>query len=171
MKIPSLVSTISRTNTSIMSKERSILPSLIRRQNNEEDRFHSMYAGIPRPGLPAYITGVDDDNESGDVSDARSIESYSTTATVDDNPGTGRVLDTYFFQPAGRKIERLAMRFIISRLHPWRISAFINRNFGDSSWITPKRTLEEVLQKINGIANGSGPAIIAGLKSLVRQTQ
>ena len=53
-----------------------------------------MYAGIPRPGLPAYITGVDDDNESGDVSDARSIESYSTIATVDDNPGTGRVLDT-----------------------------------------------------------------------------
>ena len=34
-------------------------------------------------------------------------ESFSTNATMDDNIGTGRSVDKYFYQPAGRAVERL----------------------------------------------------------------
>lgn len=33
----------------------------------------------------------------------------STTDTTDDIPGTGRIIDKYFYQPVGRKIERLIL--------------------------------------------------------------
>ena len=103
---------------------KSLTRVLFKRKSIEEaNRFYAMHPGIP--WTQAYITELDDDNDD----DARSIESFSTTATVDDNPGTGRVLDTYFFQPAGRRIERLAMRFTIRYLHPWRIEAFMHRVF------------------------------------------
>ena len=44
------------------------------------------------PQTPEYIIDSEDDDD-----DTRSIETFSTTATVDDNPGTGRVLDKYFY--------------------------------------------------------------------------
>ena len=115
----------------------------------------------------AFITGVNDDGDD----DARSIETFSTTATADDNPGTGRVLDTYFFQPAGRKIERLAMRFAIRYLHPWRIEAFIDRILNDCQCISGNPTLDSLLQKISQAGDGWGTVIISGLKSLVQQAQ
>ena len=128
---------------------------------DEESRFYAMHFGCD-----AYITEVDgDDDETG------TINSFSTTATTDDNPGTGRILDTYFFQPVGRRIERLAMRFTIQHLHPWRIEVFINRSFGYFPKTTIKSTLNYALQEINGVENGLGPTVIAGLKSLVRQAQ
>ena len=136
-----------------------------RRYTKEANRFYAIHPGILGPQV--YIAAMDEDNDD----DARSIESFSTTATVDDNPGTGRVLDTYFFQPAGRRIERLAMRFTIRHLHPWRIAAFINRNSGYYLWLIPKWTLSYALQEISNAGNDLGSTIIAGLKSLVRQAQ
>ena len=136
-----------------------------RKSIDEAGRF---YAGYPlvTPQMQSYIIELDDDDN------ARSIESFSTTATVDDNPGTGRVLDKYFFQPAGRRIERLAMRFMIWHLHPWRIEAFINQNFKGHIYIISKRTLNQALQDIDISAeNGLGTTVISGLKSLVRQAQ
>ena len=41
-----------------------------------------------------------------DADELKSVSSFSTTATCDDNVGTGRVLDKYFYQPAGRRVER-----------------------------------------------------------------
>ena len=105
----------------------------------------------------------------GEDEDARSVESFSTTATVDNNPGTGRALDMYFFQPLGRRIERLAMRFTIRHLHPLRIEAFIHGNLVYFPWLAPERTLGLALQDINTFR--SGPTIIAGLKDLIQQTQ
>ena len=122
-----------------------------------------MYSGIS--WTQAHITEMEDDND-----DARSIESFSTTATVDDNPGTGRVLDTYFFQPAGRRIERLAMRFTIRHLHPSRIEAFIARGIEYFPLLDIKVTLGVTLRRINP-RNFSVPTVISGLKSLVRQAQ
>ena len=124
-----------------------------------------MYPGIP--WAQAHITELED-NDDGD---ARSIESFSTTATVNDNPGTGRVRDTYFFQPAGRRIERLAMRFTIRHLHPSRIEAFIapeDRVYFPMLGIKP--TLSIALRNIDR-GHFSRPAVISGLKSLVRQAQ
>ena len=123
-----------------------------------------MYSGIPC--AQAHITEMKDDDDG----DTRSIESFSTTATVDDNPGTGRVLDTYFFQPAGRRIERLAMRFTIRHLHPSRIEAFIAEYTADFLWLYDKFTLSIVLRSID-LSHFSGPTTISGLKSLVRQAQ
>ena len=123
-----------------------------------------MHQGIP--WIQTYIAELDDDNDN----DARSIESFSTTATVDDNPGTGRVLDTYFFQPAGRRIERLAMRFTIRHLHPSRIEAFIAGGIGYLPWLNLKLTLSIALRDIDR-TYFSGTTVISGLKSLARQAQ
>ena len=116
------------------------------------------------PWVQAYITELDDDD------DARTIETFSTTATVDDNPGTGRVLHTYFFQPAGQQLERLAMRFTIRHLHPSRIEAFIAVGIGYFPWLEIKLTLSVALREIDP-RHFSGPTVISGLKSLVRQAQ
>ena len=123
-----------------------------------------MYSVIPC--AQAHITEMADDGDA----DAKSIDSFSTTATVDDNPGTGRVLDTYFFQPAGRRIERLAMRITIRHLHPSRIEAFIDSDLRPLPYLDIKRTLSIALRNV-GRWYFSGTTIISGLKSLVRQAQ
>ena len=123
-----------------------------------------MYPGIP--WAQAHITEMEDDDDG----DAKSIDSFSTTATVDDNPGTGRVLDTYFFQPAGRRIERFAMRFTIRHLHPSRIEAYIAGGIILYSMFDIKFTLSIALRNIDRV-HLSLPTVISGLKSLVRQAQ
>ena len=104
-----------------------------------------------------------------DDGDTGSIETFSTNATVDDNPGTGRVLDKYFYQPAGRRIERLALRFTIRYLHPWRISEFLStlKGIGLSE---PQQTLDEALRHFSRLGS-IGSTVVSGLKSLVRQAQ
>ena len=52
-----------------------------------------------------FIEEVDDVD-----SDASSEISSSSMATVDDNPGTGRVIDKYVYQKGGRKIEQIVSR-------------------------------------------------------------
>ena len=79
----------------------------------------------------------------------------------------GPALDMYFFQPLGRRIERLAMRFTIWHLHPLRIEAFIHGNLVYFPWLAPERTLGLALQDINTFRSGS--TIIAGLKGLIQQ--
>lgn len=152
-----------------MAKERSLSSLFRRKSTKEEDRFYAMYYMYlepSRPGLQAYITCINDDDDD----DGGSINSFSTTATVDNNPGTGRVLDTYFFQPAGRRIERLAMRFSIRHLHPWRISAFINDAHRCNAEIMKlKVSLDQALGGFYRVQ--VGPTVVAGLKSLVRQAQ
>ena len=130
-----------------MAKMKSLTRVLFKRKSiDEANRFYTMYPGIP--WAQAHITEMEDDDDG----DTRSIESFSTTATVDDNPGTGRVLDTYFFQPAGRRIERLAMRFTIRHLHPSRIEAFIapdGRGFFPIQYTTVPRNTSSTSAYIN----------------------
>ena len=154
-----------------MAKNRSLMRIFKRKSTDEASRFYAMFPGIL--GAQAYITGMDNDNDD----DASSIESFSTMATVDDNPGTGRVLDTYFFQPAGRRIERLAMRFTIRHLHPSRIEAYIaGGGIILYSMFDIKFTLSIALREIDRVhllwpTVVFGPTVISGLKSLVRQAQ
>lgn len=56
----------------------------------------------------------DGDNEDDD---ANSINSFSTTATASNLPGAGRTIDTYVYQPVGRRVERLAKRFTTPPLY------------------------------------------------------
>ena len=131
---------------------------------DEANRFYGMYTDILQ--VQSHTVGS---GSGGEDEDARSVESFSTTATVDNNPGTGRALDMYFFQPLGPRIERLAMRFTIRHLHPLRIEAFIHGNLVYFPWLAPERTLGLALQDTNTFRSGS--TIIAGLKGLIQQTQ
>ena len=144
-----------------MAKKKSFVNVLKRKSSDEASHF---YAGrlLRAPRTRSYIVELNDDD------DAKSIESFSTTATVDNNPGTGRVLDTYFFQPVGRRIERFALRITIGHLHPWRIEAFISENSKTEGIL--KQTLKDALQGIDARVN-TGPIIVSGLKGLVRQAQ
>lgn len=108
-------------------------------------------------------------DDSDDIDDGSSIISTSTTATADNQPGTGRFLDTYILQPTGRCIERLAMRFTIASLHPARIAQYIEAS-------PPGRpdfhrcTLNNAIAWLCSVRR-NGSTIVAGMKGLVKQTQ
>lgn len=116
------------------------------------------------PHVHCGRSGEDDDY------DKSSISSFSTTATADDLPGTGRTVNTYVYQPAGRWIERLVMRCAISSLHPDRIAQYIEAENADfypafsNSW-----TLKDAIENLGQLRNGS--TMVAGIKSLVNQAQ
>lgn len=118
------------------------------------------------------ISSVDVTADTYDIDDnVNSINSFSTTATADNIPGTGRAVDTYFFQPIGRRIERLAMRFTISSLHPARIAQYIE---AEEISLIPGyvyvRTLSGTISFLCH-AKPNGSTVIAGIKGLVKQTQ
>lgn len=54
--------------------------------------------------------------------DAASVSIISTTATMDNIPGPGRLIDMYIYQLFGRKIERLANHICLSNLPPAKIA-------------------------------------------------
>lgn len=109
-------------------------------------------------------TTVREDDDDGD-----SMMSILTMETIDNQPGTGRFLDTYIIQPMGRCIERLAMRFTIASLHPARIAQYIEASppggpyFG---WYTLNTAIANLSRFIS-----NGSTIVAGMKGLVKQTQ
>lgn len=100
-----------------------------------------------------------------DYSDRASVCSFSTNATMDNNIGPGRMLDK-LYQYLGRKIEWGILRISISTLHPNRILNCL--------WVIDNND-EHVGGSLSNILNychqRRGPATIAGLKSLVHQTQ
>ena len=136
----------------MMIKKRSLINVFKRKPIDEASRFYGMYTDILQ--VSSHTVGLDGDGEDEDE-DAWSVESFSTTATVDNNPGTGRALDMYFFQPLGRRIERLAMRFTIRHLHPMRIEAFIHGNLVYFPWLAPERTLGLALDRKSTRLNSS----------------
>lgn len=99
----------------------------------------------------------------GDDDDTNSMWSISTNSTMDNIPGTGRTIDTYFYQFFGRKIERLIFRISIAHLSPDRILHFLwvdNIAFPDSRF-----SLSHTIYVIRNDVQ------VAGLKSLVKQSQ
>ena len=100
---------------------------------------------------------------------ASPVSSFSTMATVSDNPGTGRVLDTYFYQPVGRKIERLLMRLTAGFPSPSQIQIFIEDRLESSTYLLYNDSLDNTLGRLDVLKDGS--TIVNGLKSLVRQAQ
>lgn len=123
-------------------------------------------------GFKRYLTEPPQSYQArDDDDDDNSITSFSTTATADNLPGTGRTVDTYIFQPVGRRIERLAMRFTIASLHPARIAQYIETDETEYfpysfNWYT----LNEVVADLCGYRQ-NGSTILAGMKGLVKQTQ
>lgn len=60
-------------------------------------------------------------------------DSCSTLATVDDNPGTGRIIDKFFYQPIGQSIERLLLNLELKYFHPPEKSAGRIKRFLEGS--------------------------------------
>ena len=139
------------------------LKRLFRRDSRDtSDRFYDAWTTQPF----AHANGARNDDDKGDT---RSVSTLSTTATSDDNPGTGRTLDKHVFQPLGRKVENLAMHLTIGFLHPWQISRYIEgRSLLQYGAENKPSTLDEVLADIRC---WDGSTIVAGLKSLIRQAQ
>ena len=103
-------------------------------------------------------------------------QSVSTTATADNLPGPGRAIDTYVYQPGGRRLERFAMRIMIRYLDPWRIAAFIGRDGTIYAKVRGSTCTKDLALKTLSLIHceekgRNDTAIISGLKSLVRQAQ
>lgn len=60
-------------------------------------------------------------------------DSCTTLATIDDNPGAGRILDKIFYQPIGKSIERLFLNLELRYFHPPEKSARRIKRFLEGS--------------------------------------
>ena len=114
--------------------------------------------------IEAWDPSDEDDSRNGDTS---SVSTYSTNATADDLPGPGRLLDKYVYQRGGRLLERFVMKWTMASLHPIHIVRYLS--LSPTSWVLGLgETFEEATLRIE---TSFGPTLIAGLKSLVQQTQ
>lgn len=106
-----------------------------------------------------------------EVDDGGSMISIMTMETVNNQPGTGRLIDTYIFQPMERRIERLAMRYTIASLHPARIAQYIE---AEHTYFNPgfddQVTLNDAIAGLCRYRR-NGSTVVAGMKGLVKQTQ
>lgn len=101
--------------------------------------------------------------ENDDDDDTNSALTVSTNATMDNNPGTGRTIDTYVYQFLGRKLERVIFRTSMGYLSPDRILQFLmRRTVIVESFDRP--SLGEILRMIPKDR-------VSGLKCLVNQSQ
>lgn len=108
-----------------------------------------------------YINNDDDD-------DGASISTVSTNATADNIPGPGRIIDVFIYQYFGRKIERFANRFSMSRLPPARILQCLSVRLSIHYSVVHLGPISEHAKSLQRYTGGN---ILAGLKSLVKQTQ
>ena len=102
--------------------------------------------------------------------DTLTINSFSTNATVDNNPGPGRTIDTYFYQPAGRAIEKLALKiaigFRIWQPSPTQILRFLMKiDRGGLGWNRDGPSM--VISRMSN----EEPTAVPGVLSLVQQSQ
>ena len=106
-----------------------------------------------------------------DEDDTSSISSLSTNATMDNIPGTGRILDMCFYQPVGRAIEKFALKIAI-RLNichpsPAQILRFFRLYPNGLPWLTEVEKPNDVIAHISV----HRPSAVPGVLSLVHQSQ
>ena len=143
-----------------------------------ERQIEDCFWPVNAASFDRFAFGTSEETRDGENdTDASSLASFSTNATMDNNPGPGRIIDTYIYQRLGRKVERLALRIRISTLPPAQILRSFQLKAGPWVWTyfvwdVPLRltSLEEAVSDIsNGVPHGS--IIVAGLKGLVKQSQ
>ena len=107
-----------------------------------------------------------------DVDDTSSTNSFSTMATLDNIPGTGRTLDMHFYQPVGRAIEKFALKIAIrlNICHP--SPALIIRVLG----LVPQSTVHysaagKKPSDVIDVISAERPTAAPGILSLVEQSQ
>ena len=122
-----------------------------------------------------YYTGWKASDGTGayieDEDDTSSISSFSTNATMDNIPGTGRTLDMCFYQPVGRAIERFALevaiRLNICHPSPAQILRFLGLDPTFWIWIDKDDKPSDVIARISAVK----PTAVPGVLSLVQQSQ
>lgn len=114
-------------------------------------------------GLLSSPCNLGDEDETKD--DASSVSSFSTTATTDGNPGAGCTIDKYFYQPVGRRIEKIVFRIVMPLLSPERIIHYIEAN------IWKGLLAMTIMEPPPPNCIYLKPVYVAGLNSLLRQTQ
>lgn len=123
------------------------------------------------PYLRPNTSGFADNNDDGD--DRASISTVSTNATADNLPGPGRIIDVCIYQFLGRKIERFANRFSMSRLPPARIVQCLGVRIPSLKAFYISDSHSDIINDIYEYPHhpGGGGVMVAGLTSLVRQTK
>ena len=125
-------------------------------------------------GLSQHDTGWNTSYGTGayikDEDDTSSISSFSTNATMDNIPGTGRTLDMCFYQPVGRAIEKFALKVAIrlNICHP--SPAQILRFLG----LHPLYYVGYAVSKPSDVIadiSAEEPSAVPGILSLVHQSQ
>ena len=119
---------------------------------------------------PPHVQGS---SQGGDVTaDRDSINSFSTNATMDNIPGTGRSIDMHFYQPVGRAIEKFAlkigMRLNIYQPSPAQILRFF-LGCDRGTWIFVGEIKR--LNDMKGYISAEEPVYLPGVLSLVKQSQ
>lgn len=108
-----------------------------------------------------------------DVSDKSSIESFSTMATMDNNPGTGRIMDIYIYQYFGKRVEKWINRMKLPYLPPETILQHIIEMFS-SNGIDMLEDLRQYptdssVELISDLPFGSD--IVYGLNTIIRRAK
>lgn len=116
---------------------------------------------------------VDTTVHNSDDDDANSVSSHSTNATVDDNPGTGRLIDKYLYQREGRRLEYFIFRIRLPSLPPARISRFIEDQYGAFLLLRYEDDIGVPLSDLPTLIcfDSRGSTTLSGMKSLVQQTR
>lgn len=114
-----------------------------------------------------YTIRFDDD------SDKTSIESFSTMATMDNNPGTGRIMDMYIYQYFGKKVEKWINRMKLPYLPPETVLQHINEMFSSNGFDMlddlQQYPINSSVESISGLQFGSD--VIYGLKTMIRRAK
>ena len=115
-----------------------------------------------------FYAGVQ--SEDNDTEDTRSVSTFSTNATADNLPGPGRTLDKAY-QFYGRKLEKIAMRFGLITPSPAQIWRYFSQAYRPASYgrANDETPLSVAIRPF--AESQEGPVRIAGLQSLIKQTQ
>lgn len=113
---------------------------------------------------PRYFNNKRRYGENGDDdSDTCSTLTVSTNATMDNIPGTGRIIDTYLYQFFGRKLERFIFRVSMATLSPDRILQYL--------WVGVGWMFSTEFKPLSDVIMDFSKDELSGFEGLVKQTQ
>ena len=142
---------------------------LITKKLTPEEDFQLFSGILEESATPVCSACLGREDATGDG--ASHLISDSSTATGDDNPGPGRLIDKHVYQKAGRKIEKIYFRFALPSLSTGDIALFISRYQHETRVLYGLGSFEKldpILEHINFL---SGSLVISGLKVLLHRTR
>ena len=142
---------------------------LITKKLTPEEDFQLFSGILEESATPVCSACLGREDATGDG--ASHLISDSSTATGDDNPGPGRVIDKHVYQKAGRKIEKIYFRFALPSLSTGDIALFISRYQQETRilyYLGVFENLDPILEHINFLSES---LVISGLKVLLHRTR